>query len=128
MRAQHPAGERGPKSQGKQPPHNDEMHSQREKAAASDDPHAKQSSCFTSTKRRKLRRRPERTRDQEWEEARQDAWLRQMLNDTSSDEDEERCGRFAESGRWISELFKISQHSAATSGGECSGQKKPDYS
>jgi hypothetical protein len=104
------------------------MHSQREKAAASDDPHAKQSSCFTSTKRRKLRRRPERTRDQEWEEARQDAWLRQMLNDTSSDEDEERCGRFAESGRWISELFKISQHSAATSGGECSGQKKPDYS
>ncbi len=109
-RAQHSARERGPKSQGKQPPH------------------TRQSSCFTSTKRRKLKRRPERTRDQEWEEARQDVWLRQMLSDTSSDEDEVRCGRFAESGRWISELFKISQHSAATSGGECSGQKEPDYS
>jgi hypothetical protein len=60
----------------------------------------------------------EKTKDQEWEEARQDAWLRQMLSDTSSDEDEESCGRFAESGRWISELFKISQHSATISGGE----------
>jgi hypothetical protein len=125
---QHPAVEWGPESQGKQLPHNEEMHSQREKTAASDEPHMEQSSFFTSAKRRKLRKRPDRTRDQEWEEARQDAWLRQMLSDTSSDEDEESCGRFAESGRWISELFKISQHSAATSGGECSGQKKPDYS
>ncbi len=50
-------------------------------------------------KRRKLRKKTERTRDQEWEKARQDAWLRQMLSDTSSSEDEESCGRFAESGR-----------------------------
>ncbi len=118
---QHPMGRQSPKSQGKQLPHN-------EKTAASDEPHMGQSSCFTSAKRRKLRKKPERTKDQEWEEARQDAWLRQMLSDTSSDEDEERCGRFAESGRWISELFKISQHSAETSGGKCSGQKKPEYS
>jgi hypothetical protein len=104
------------------------MHSRKEKTAASDEPWKGQSPCFTSAKRRKLRKRPEKTRDQEWEEARQDAWLRQMLSDTSSGEDEESCGRFAESGRWISELFKISQHSAATSGGECSGQKKLDYS
>jgi hypothetical protein len=87
-----------------------------------------QSPCFRSTKRRRLRKKPEITKDQEWEEARQDAWLRQMLSDTSSDEDEECYGRFAESGRWMSELFKISQHSAATSGGESSGQKKPEYS
>jgi hypothetical protein len=107
-------GKRSPKSQGKQFPHN-------ETTAASDELHVGQSSCFTSAKRRKLRKKPERTKDQEWEEARQDAWLRQMLSDTSSDEDDERYGRFAESGRWISELFKISQHSAATSGGECSG-------
>jgi hypothetical protein len=79
-------------------------------------------------KRRKLRKKTERTRDQEWEKARQDAWLREMLSDTSSSEDEESCGRFAESGRWVSELFKISQHPATTSGGECSGQKMPDYS
>jgi hypothetical protein len=77
-------------------------------------------------KRRRLRKKTERTRDQEWERARQDAWLRKMLSDTSSSEDEESCGRFAESGRWVSELFKISQHPETTSGGECSGQKKPD--
>ncbi len=81
-----------------------------------------------SLKRRKLRMRTERTKDQEWEAARQDAWLRQMLSDTSSGEDEESCGRFAESGRWISELLKISQCSTAISGGECSRQKTPDYS
>jgi hypothetical protein len=51
-----------------------------------------------------------------------------MLSDTSSDEDEEQYGRFAESGRWMAELFEIPQHLAATSGGECSGQKKPEYS
>jgi hypothetical protein len=46
-----------------------------------------------------------------------------MLSDTSSDEDEdeERYGRFAESGRWVAEVYKIPQHSAPTSGGECSG-------
>jgi hypothetical protein len=41
-------------------------------------------------KRRKLRKRPGTTVDQDWEEARRSAWLRQMLSDTSSDEDEER--------------------------------------
>jgi hypothetical protein len=43
-----------------------------------------------------------------------------MLSDTSSDEDEEHYGRFAESGRWMAELFEIPQHMAATPGGECS--------
>jgi hypothetical protein len=126
--AQHPAQERGPRSRGEQLPHNKVMHSRMEKNAASDVPWRRQLPCCVSIKRRRLRKRPERIRDQEWEEARQDAWLRQMLSDTSSGEDKESCGRFAESGRWMSKLFKISQHSAATSGGECSGQKKPDYS
>ena len=40
-------------------------------------------------KRRKLRKRPGTTRDQDWEEARRSAWLRQMLSDASSDEDED---------------------------------------
>jgi hypothetical protein len=80
------------------------------------------------TKRRRLRKKVEMTRDQEWDQARQDAWLREMLSDTSDSENEERCGRFAESGKCIAELFKIPQLPATTSGGECSGQKTPDSS
>jgi hypothetical protein len=119
---------RDPKSQGNQPLHSTATGSRGKEAIAPDKLWEGQSPCPRGAKRRKLRKRPEKTRDQEWEEARQDAWLRQMLSDTSSGEDEESCGRFAESGRWISELFKISQYSATTSGGECSGQKMPDYS
>ncbi len=72
---------------------------------------------------RKLKKRPRAVTDQDWEEARQSAWLRQMLSDTSSgeDEDEEQYGRFAESGRWMSELYGFPQHLVPTSGGECSG-------
>jgi hypothetical protein len=81
----------------------------------------RRSSSSANAKRRKLRKRLGTATDQDWEEARQDAWLRQMLSDTSSDEDEERYGRFAESGRWMSELFKIPQRQTATSEGECSG-------
>jgi hypothetical protein len=81
-----------------------------------------------SAKRRKPRRKVVRTKDQEREQARQDAWLREMLTDTSESENEEKCGRFAESGRWITELFGIPQQSTTTSRGECSGQKTPDSS
>ncbi len=81
-----------------------------------------------SVKRRRPRRKAERTKDQEWEQARQDAWLREMLTDSSESENEEKCGRFAKSGRWITELFRIPQHSATTSRGECSGQKTPELS
>jgi hypothetical protein len=72
---------------------------------------------------RRLRKRPRAAASQNWEEARRSAWLRQMLSDTSSDEDEdeERYGRFAESGRWMSELYGFPQHLMPTSGGECSG-------
>jgi hypothetical protein len=79
-----------------------------------------------SAKRRMPRRKVARTKDQEWEQARQDAWLREMLTDTSESENEEKCGRFAESGRWITELFGIPQQSTTTSRGECSGQRMPD--
>jgi hypothetical protein len=80
------------------------------------------------TKRRKPRKKAVRSLDQEWEQARQDAWLREMLTDTSESENEEKCGRFAESGRWITELFGIPQQVETTSRGECSGQKTPDSS
>jgi hypothetical protein len=76
-----------------------------------------------ATEQQKLRKRPKATAGQQWEEARQNARLRQMLSDGSSskDEDEERHGRFAESGRWVSELYGLPQHLTTTSGGECSG-------
>ncbi len=51
------------------------------------------------TKRRRPRKKVTRSKDQEWEQARQEAWLREMLTDTSESENEEKCGRFAESGR-----------------------------
>jgi hypothetical protein len=65
---------------------------------------------------------PRATSDQQWEEARYNAWLRQPLSDDSSDgeEDEERYGRFAESGRWMTELYGIPQESVPTLGRECS--------
>jgi hypothetical protein len=76
-----------------------------------------------STGLQKLKRRPRADTDRNWEEARRNAWTRQLLSDDSSDEDEdeERYGRFAESGRWMSELYGFPQHLVPTSGGECSG-------
>jgi hypothetical protein len=64
----------------------------------------------TGTKQRRLRKKSKSTVDRRWEGARRDAWLRQMLSDTSSDGDEESYGRFVESGRWMAELFEIPQH------------------
>ncbi len=71
----------------------------------------------------RLRKRPRVTTEQQWEEARRDIWLRQALSDDTSDEDEgeERHGRFAESGKWVSELYGPPQLPTTTSGGECSG-------
>jgi hypothetical protein len=76
----------------------------------------------TGTSQPRFATRSGATVDQQWEEARYNAWLRQLLSDDSSDEsdDEERYGRFAESGRWITELYGIPQHPTATSGRECS--------
>jgi hypothetical protein len=69
-----------------------------------------------------FREKSEATVDQQWEEARRNAWLRQLLSDDSSEESdsEEQYGRFAESGRWMAELYGIPQHPATTMGGECS--------
>jgi hypothetical protein len=75
------------------------------------------------TDRQRVKRRPKVDADRNWEEAGRSAWVRQLLSDDSSDEDEseERYGRFAESGRWMSELYGFPQHLVPTSGGECSG-------
>jgi hypothetical protein len=77
------------------------------------------------TRRRKLRKKVTKDRDHEWELARQDAWLREMLTDSSGSESEEKYARFAESGRWIAEITRIPQQTTTTSRGECSGQEKP---
>ncbi len=72
--------------------------------------------------RPRIRTRSRAAPDQQWEEVRHSAWLRQLLSDDSSDEDEdeERYRRFAESGRWMTELYGVPQHPTATSGRECS--------
>ncbi len=76
-------------------------------------------------KRRKLRKKVTGDKDYQWELARQDAWLREMLTDSSGSETEEKYARFAESGRWIAEMTGIPQQTTTTSRGECSGQEKP---
>jgi hypothetical protein len=77
----------------------------------------------TGAGQQRLKKRPRVSADQQWEEARRNAWLRQVLSDSTSDEDEDekRHGRFAESGRWMSELYGLPQCQTTTSGGECSG-------
>jgi hypothetical protein len=62
----------------------------------------------TAAGEQRARKKQKTTADQQWEEARQNARLRQMLSNGSSseDEDEERHGRFAEAGRWRPELYE----------------------
>jgi hypothetical protein len=78
------------------------------------------------TRRRKLRKKVTRDTDHQWELARQDTWLREMLTDSSGSESEEKYAIFAESGRWIAEMTGIPQKATTTSRGECSGQEKLD--
>ncbi len=56
-------------------------------------------------KRRKLRKKEIRDSEEVWETARRDAWLRELLSDSSSEyEPEDKYSRFKESGRWIAEM------------------------
>jgi hypothetical protein len=52
-----------------------------ESTAATDKALMGQPPCVTGIKRRRLRKRSKSTVDRKWEEARRDAWLRQMLSD-----------------------------------------------
>jgi hypothetical protein len=91
-----------------------------------EDPERVEPPLAKKTKRRKLRKKVARNKDHQWEIARQDAWLREMLTDSSGSESEEKYARFAESGRWIAEMTGIPQQATTTSRGECSGQEKLD--
>jgi hypothetical protein len=55
-------------------------------------------------RRRKLRKKGTANGDKEWEAARHDAWLRELLTDSSESESVGEYSRFAESGRWIAEM------------------------
>jgi hypothetical protein len=55
-------------------------------------------------KRRRLGKKVTRDEDHKWEVAKQDAWLRELLTDSSGSESEEKYTRFTESGRWIAEM------------------------
>jgi hypothetical protein len=88
-------------------------------------------------RRRKLRKKATEDEGQMWEAARQDAWLRELLTDSSGSESEEKYSRFPESGRWIAEMtggrdkkcrkreesVKVGTSAlvTTTSRGECSG-------
>jgi hypothetical protein len=50
-------------------------------------------------KRRKLRKKRVRRREEAWEIARRDAWLRELLSSSSENEAEDKYSRFKESGR-----------------------------
>jgi hypothetical protein len=56
------------------------------------------------TRRRKLRKKGTASRDKKWEAARHDAWLRELLTDSSEGESVNEYSRFAESGRWIAKM------------------------
>jgi hypothetical protein len=55
-------------------------------------------------RRRKLRKKGTAIKDKELEAARYDAWLRELLTDSSESESVDEYSRFAESGRWIAEM------------------------
>jgi hypothetical protein len=88
-------------------------------------------------KRRKLRRKGTRSAAERWEITRHDAWLRELLTDSSEDESEDKYKRFTGSEKWIAEMtgdrnrrFHEPEEDEAmgdkaeitpTSRGECSG-------
>ncbi len=55
-------------------------------------------------RRRRLKKKGTTSGDEEWEAARRDAWLRELLTDSSEGEFVDEYSRFAESGRWIAEM------------------------
>jgi hypothetical protein len=56
------------------------------------------------SRRRKLRKKGAVNEDKRWETARYDAWLRELLTNSSEGESAGEYSRFAESGRWIAEM------------------------
>jgi hypothetical protein len=66
--------------------------------------HSEEPPAARKPRRRGLRKRKTASQDEEWETARHDAWLWELLTDSSEGESEDGYLRFAESGRWIVEM------------------------
>jgi hypothetical protein len=88
-------------------------------------------------RRRRLRKKETIDEGRRWETARHDAWLRELLTDSSGSKSTDEYSRFVESGRWIAEMTenRDNEHReqegnvrmetrvqvTTTSRGECSG-------
>ncbi len=62
-------------------------------------PHNKGLPAARKLKRRGLRKRRTPNQNEQWETARHDTWLRELLTDSSECEPEDGYSRFVESGR-----------------------------
>jgi hypothetical protein len=67
-------------------------------------PHDEEPLVKKRPRRRELRKRKVVDQEKEWETARHDAWLRELLTDSSEGGSKDKYTRFAESGRWITEM------------------------
>jgi hypothetical protein len=93
--------------------------------------------CRALCNERKLRKKEIMNEGKRWETARHDAWLRELLTDSSERESTDVHSRFAESGRWVAEMtgnrdnecceqekdveMETCVQGTTTSRGECSG-------
>jgi hypothetical protein len=100
-------------------------------------PHDAEPSATKDPKRRRLRKKETIDESRRWEIVRHDAWLRELLTDSSGSESTDEYSRFAESGRWIAKMtgnrnserrkqegnvrMETRMQGTTTSRGECSG-------
>jgi hypothetical protein len=75
-----------------------------EKRGPQEDIHGIESPTEKKFKRRMPRKKGVCGERENWETARRDAWLRELLTDSSGNESEDGYTRFEESGRWIAEM------------------------
>jgi hypothetical protein len=75
-----------------------------EEGGPREDIHDSESPTEKKPRRRMLRKKEVCGEREDWETARRDAWLRELLTDSSEDEPEDGYTRFEESGRWIAKM------------------------
>jgi hypothetical protein len=75
-----------------------------EKSGPQENTHGSESPTRKKPRKRMPRKKEVCNEQESWETARRDAWLRELLTDSSDDEPEDECTRSEESGRWIAEM------------------------
>ncbi len=78
--------------------------SEEEDRSPQEDAHSGEPPSKRKSKRRTLREKEVRGEQEKWETVRRDAWLRELITDSSEGEPEDEYTRFEESGRWIAEM------------------------